>query len=239
MSIARAHPRAARRPATVLQGHMLEKSLPLHCGGQHPQRHGHGGRFRPVRRGGAHRVRDLRCRGPTTSTSSAPITSSRAASSRTIRSIAGAAARVEKLESVSAAISPRAVLYKLEQNYRSTGTILKAANALIANNAGRLGKTLWTSGEDGERIRLYAAFNERDEADFVVNRHPRMGCARRARGARVAVLYRSNAQSRVFEEAFLNARMALSGVRRFALLRGAPKSRMHWRICVSIASRRG
>ncbi len=101
---------------------------------------------------------------------------------------------------------PQAVLYKLEQNYRSTGTILKAANALIANNAGRLGKTLWTSGEDGERVKLYAAFNERDEADFVVNRIREWvehGGARRE----VAVLYRSNAQSRVFEEAFLNARM--------------------------------
>ncbi len=101
---------------------------------------------------------------------------------------------------------PQAVLYKLEQNYRSTGTILKAANALIANNAGRLGKTLWTSGDDGERVKLYAAFNERDEADFVVNRirdWVERGGARRE----VAVLYRSNAQSRVFEEAFLNARM--------------------------------
>ncbi len=101
---------------------------------------------------------------------------------------------------------PQAVLYKLEQNYRSTGTILKAANALIANNTGRLGKTLWTSGEDGERVKLYAAFNERDEADFVVNRirdWVERGGARRE----VAVLYRSNAQSRVSEEAFLNARM--------------------------------
>jgi DNA helicase-2/ATP-dependent DNA helicase PcrA len=101
---------------------------------------------------------------------------------------------------------PQAVLYKLEQNYRSTGTILKAANALIANNAGRLGKNLWTSGADGDRVKLYAAFNERDEADFVVNRirdWVDRGGARRE----VAVLYRSNAQSRVFEEAFLNARM--------------------------------
>ncbi len=101
---------------------------------------------------------------------------------------------------------PTATLYKLEQNYRSTGTILKAANALIANNAGRLGKTLWTAGEEGERIKLYAAFNERDEADFVVNRireWTEQGGARRE----VAILYRSNAQSRVFEEAFLNARL--------------------------------
>ncbi|MDE2295878.1 MAG: DNA helicase II [Gammaproteobacteria bacterium] len=101
---------------------------------------------------------------------------------------------------------PGATLYKLEQNYRSTGTILKASNALIANNAGRMGKTLWTSGEDGTPIQIYAAFNERDEADFVVNRIRdwiERGGARRE----IAVLYRSNAQSRVFEEAFLNARM--------------------------------
>jgi len=114
-------------------------------------------------------------------------------------------ARVENLNQFRRDF-PAATLYKLEQNYRSTGTILKAANALIANNAGRLGKTLWTSGADGERIRLYAAFNERDEADFVVNRireWVEQGGLRRE----VAVLYRSNAQSRVFEEAFLNARL--------------------------------
>jgi DNA helicase-2/ATP-dependent DNA helicase PcrA len=114
-------------------------------------------------------------------------------------------ARVENLNQFRRDF-PKAVLYKLEQNYRSTGTILKAANALIANNQGRLGKTLWTSGEDGERIRLYAAFNERDEADFVVNRI-REWVARGGARREVAVLYRSNAQSRVFEEAFLNARM--------------------------------
>ncbi len=114
-------------------------------------------------------------------------------------------ARVENLNQFRRDF-PKAVLYKLEQNYRSTGTILKAANALIANNAGRLGKTLWTSGEDGERIRLYAAFNERDEADFVVNRI-REWVARGGARREAAVLYRSNAQSRVFEEAFLNARM--------------------------------
>ncbi|MGO9512183.1 MAG: DNA helicase II [Steroidobacteraceae bacterium] len=114
-------------------------------------------------------------------------------------------ARVENLQQFRRDY-PQAVLYKLEQNYRSTGTILKAANALIANNAGRLGKTLWTSGEDGERVKLYAAFNERDEADFVVNRI-REWVERGGVRREVAVLYRSNAQSRVFEEAFLNARM--------------------------------
>ncbi len=114
-------------------------------------------------------------------------------------------ARVENLNQFRRDF-PKAVLYKLEQNYRSTGTILKVANALIANNNGRLGKTLWTSGADGDRVKIYAAFNERDEADFVVNRirdWVAQGGARRE----VAVLYRSNAQSRVFEEAFMNARM--------------------------------
>jgi DNA helicase-2/ATP-dependent DNA helicase PcrA len=114
-------------------------------------------------------------------------------------------ARVENLNQFRRDF-PKAVLYKLEQNYRSTGTILKAANALIANNQGRLGKTLWTSGEDGDRVKLYAAFNERDEADFVVNRI-REWVSRGGARREVAVLYRSNAQSRVFEEAFLNARM--------------------------------
>jgi DNA helicase-2/ATP-dependent DNA helicase PcrA len=114
-------------------------------------------------------------------------------------------ARVENLNQFRRDF-PAAVLYKLEQNYRSTGTILKAANALIANNTSRLGKTLWTSGEEGEKVKLYAAFNERDEADFVVNRI-REWVARGGARREVAVLYRSNAQSRVFEEAFLNARM--------------------------------
>jgi len=101
---------------------------------------------------------------------------------------------------------PAAKMYRLEQNYRSTGNILKAANALIANNTGRLGKNLWTEGKDGERIRLYAAFNERDEAEFVMNRireWSNQGGQRRD----VAILYRSNAQSRVFEEVFLSARI--------------------------------
>ncbi|MEO8308065.1 MAG: DNA helicase II [Pseudomonadota bacterium] len=101
---------------------------------------------------------------------------------------------------------PGAQLFRLEQNYRSTGNILGAANALISNNTGRLGKNLWTSGAKGDSIRLFAAFNEREEASFVVQRvieWTRQGGARRD----VAVLYRSNAQSRAFEEAFLTARI--------------------------------
>jgi len=112
-------------------------------------------------------------------------------------------ARVENLQQYQRDFAG-AKLFKLEQNYRSTGNILASANALIAHNSGRLGKNLWTSGEQGTPIRLYAAFNERDEADFVVNRirdWVRRGGARRE----IAILYRSNAQSRVFEEAFLSA----------------------------------
>jgi DNA helicase-2/ATP-dependent DNA helicase PcrA len=95
---------------------------------------------------------------------------------------------------------------RLEQNYRSTGNILGAANGLIAKNAGRLGKELWTDGSDGEPIQLYAAFNEYDEADFVINRmkeHLDGRCAL----ADLAVLYRMGAQSRVLEEALIRARL--------------------------------
>ncbi|TLY98147.1 MAG: hypothetical protein E6K38_02370, partial [Gammaproteobacteria bacterium] len=101
---------------------------------------------------------------------------------------------------------PGAQLFRLEQNYRSTGTILEAANGLIGHNASRLGKKLWTAGARGEPIRLYTAFNERDEAEFVTHRireHVAHGGSRRE----IAILYRSNAQSRVFEEAFLSARI--------------------------------
>ncbi|HXG27368.1 MAG TPA: DNA helicase II [Nevskiales bacterium] len=94
---------------------------------------------------------------------------------------------------------PGARIVRLEQNYRSTGTILKAANALIAHNSGRMGKELWTDGGEGEPIQVYAAFNETDEAGFVMGRIQDWlnGGGRRDE---IAILYRSNAQSRVFEE---------------------------------------
>jgi DNA helicase-2/ATP-dependent DNA helicase PcrA len=114
-------------------------------------------------------------------------------------------ARVENLQTFRRDF-PAAKLVRLEQNYRSTGTILNAANALIAHNAGRLGKNLWTSGEKGEPIRVYAAFNERDEAEFVEARI-RDWVANGGRRADVAILYRSNAQSRVFEEVFISMRV--------------------------------
>ena len=97
---------------------------------------------------------------------------------------------------------PEPVTIRLEQNYRSTGTILKAANCVIAHNSDRLGKDLWTDGEQGEAISLYTAFNELDEARFIVGRIREW---KREGGKLIeaAVLYRNNAQSRVLEEALI------------------------------------
>lgn len=92
----------------------------------------------------------------------------------------------------------------LEQNYRSTGNILNAANELIANNNERMGKNLWTEGAEGEPISLYSAFNELDEARFAVGKIKEW----RDQGGTLnetAFLYRSNAQSRVLEEALIQA----------------------------------
>ena len=98
---------------------------------------------------------------------------------------------------------PSAEVIKLEQNYRSTTTILSAANALIDNNADRMGKKLWSGGEDGEPIIFYNAYNERDEAQFVLDKIKQFVAQGNARED-VAILYRSNAQSRVFEERFVS-----------------------------------
>jgi DNA helicase-2/ATP-dependent DNA helicase PcrA len=99
---------------------------------------------------------------------------------------------------------PDVATIRLEQNYRSTGNILQAANALIAHNQSRLGKELWTAGPKGSALRLYAAFNEQDEARFVVDQIRQwLDDGRRADGA--AVLYRTTAQSRLFEEYLLRA----------------------------------
>ncbi len=91
---------------------------------------------------------------------------------------------------------------RLEQNYRSTANILNAANAVISHNFGRLGKDLWTEGAKGEPIALYAAFNEQDEARFIVERIQAWAKLGNAKNS-CAILYRSNAQSRVLEEALL------------------------------------
>jgi DNA helicase-2/ATP-dependent DNA helicase PcrA len=97
-------------------------------------------------------------------------------------------------------------LIKLEQNYRSHGHILDAANALIRHNQGRLGKNLWTVDAKGEPVRVYAAQSDSDEAAFIVD----VIKSRIEEGVsegEIAVLYRSNAQSRVIEHALFNAGM--------------------------------
>jgi DNA helicase-2/ATP-dependent DNA helicase PcrA len=94
---------------------------------------------------------------------------------------------------------PNHQVIRLEQNYRSTGHILNAANRLIAHNENRMGKQLWTESGQGELISLYTAFNEQDEAYFVVEQIKKWREAGEL-GRDVAILYRSNAQSRLFEE---------------------------------------
>ena len=101
---------------------------------------------------------------------------------------------------------PGTHIVRLEQNYRSTAAILDAANAVIANNPARLGKNLWTEGERGDPIRLYAAFNEQDEARFTADEIQRL-IDGGTNPNDIAILYRSNAQSRVLEEALIHSQI--------------------------------
>jgi DNA helicase II / ATP-dependent DNA helicase PcrA len=114
-------------------------------------------------------------------------------------------ARVENLHKYRTDF-PTAQMFRLEQNYRSSGSILDAANALITHNSSRLGKQLWTSGSKGDPVRVYAGFNERDEASYVLGRI-QTWIANGGSRSDCAILYRSNAQSRVFEEALMQARL--------------------------------
>ena len=98
---------------------------------------------------------------------------------------------------------PNASTVLLEQNYRSTQTILSAANAVISRNEGRKAKNLWSAEGDGEKIVGYVADDERDEAQFVADEVDRLTDAGDAKASDVAVFYRTNAQSRVFEEVFI------------------------------------
>lgn len=114
-------------------------------------------------------------------------------------------AKVENIQRFQQDFSKTAIV-RLEQNYRSTATILDAANALITHNASRMGKNLWTSGHRGEKITLYSAFNELEEARFVADKiQTEMDQGRMA--DQIAILYRSNAQSRLLEESLLRARI--------------------------------
>jgi len=107
-------------------------------------------------------------------------------------------ARVENLQRFTEDF-PGAQTVRLEQNYRSTATVLTAANALIANNEGRLGKNLWTADDAGEPIRYYTAYNETDEARFVVAR-VQAWIEEGGACSDIGILYRSNAQSRALEQ---------------------------------------
>ena len=117
---------------------------------------------------------------------------------------------------------PNATSILLEQNYRSTQTILNAANSVIGHNQGRKPKKLWSDAGDGARIVGYVADDEHDEARFVSEEIDKLTDDGVARPADVAVFYRTNAQSRVFEEVFIRIGHALQGRRRGALLR-APR----------------
>lgn len=97
---------------------------------------------------------------------------------------------------------------KLEQNYRSVGNVLKAANVLIANNKARLGKELWTEAGEGEAIRVYEATSDQDEAAFIIDRIKKLVLEEGFGRSDIAILYRSNAQSRVVEQALFNAGIA-------------------------------
>lgn len=92
---------------------------------------------------------------------------------------------------------------KLEQNYRSTKTILEAANGVIAKNSGRKGKTLWTDNDKGDDIELYNAANERDEANFIAEEIYRLHHSEGVKFSDIAVLYRMNAQARMLEESLM------------------------------------
>jgi len=97
-------------------------------------------------------------------------------------------------------------MVRLEQNYRSTETILTAASGLIANNTSRMGKELWSAGEKGEPIKVYEAFNEMDEARYVCNQIEQW-CEDGGARNEAAILYRSNAQSRILEQALMQAQI--------------------------------
>ncbi|MGI9250008.1 MAG: DNA helicase II [Pseudohongiellaceae bacterium] len=101
---------------------------------------------------------------------------------------------------------PNTEFIRLEQNYRSTKTILDAANGLIAHNHKRLGKKLWTEGDKGESINIYTAINGKDEARFIVDRIQNWVNGNN-KLEEVAILYRANAQSRELEEALMQVNM--------------------------------
>jgi DNA helicase-2/ATP-dependent DNA helicase PcrA len=116
---------------------------------------------------------------------------------------------------------PGARVIMLEQNYRSTQTILNAANAVIGQNAGRKPKNLWSDAGDGQLITGYVADTEHDEAQFVAGEIQRLREAGEGRYADAAVFYRTNAQSRTFEEVFIRVGLPYKVVGAGPVLRAA------------------
>ena len=110
-------------------------------------------------------------------------------------------AKIENIHHFQRDFGPVGIV-RLEQNYRSTGTILRVANALIDKNQERLGKNLWTDAGDGGPVLVYAGYNDLDEARFIADR-AQTWIRDGGNAAEISVLYRSNAQSRVIEEALL------------------------------------
>ena len=130
-------------------------------------------------------------------------------------------------------VFPQALVIKLEQNYRSTQNILNAANQVIKNNVGRKSKTLWTENEDGEKIHFRQFMNAYEEAEYICGEISKKVRAHEAEYKDFAILYRTNAQSRLFEEKFLMANIPYKLVGGGKLLRqkgdqgsaGLPKDR--------------
>ncbi len=120
---------------------------------------------------------------------------------------------------------PGATTIKLEQNYRSTQTVLSAANAVIGHNAGRPEKNLWSDAGDGDKIVGYVADTEHDEAQFIAGEIDRLNDAGTSGFGDTAVFYRTNAQSRALEEVFIRVGLPLSGGRWRPVLRaqGGPR----------------
>lgn len=115
-------------------------------------------------------------------------------------------AKIENINKLNDDFAPIETI-RLEQNYRSTGNILSASNSLITNNKSRLGKSLWTDAGDGEKIDLYKAKDEKDEANFVIKTISKK-LDDNVDANECAILYRSNAQSRVFEEVLIKHNIA-------------------------------
>ncbi|HDH02392.1 MAG TPA: ATP-dependent DNA helicase Rep, partial [Nitrospirae bacterium] len=107
---------------------------------------------------------------------------------------------------------PGTVTVRLEQNYRSVGHILKAANGVIGNNSRRMEKSLWTDRGDGPRVNIFKAIDTEDEADWIVNKISMIMCDKDMPAENIAVIYRANIFSRPFEEALRRQRIPYSVV---------------------------